>query len=242
MSVSPDATVKMLRTSGPAPIPDGLRWLESLVASHRAVLLEEPFYEVVRAAKDVDDFAWARQLLHHSTEFPKVLAARRDLNEDPRYSAFLAQHVEEEVGHSDMLTSWLERNRLVPPGETALAPVATPATVACLAHAYQAAFTGRPSEHIVALNVAVEAASFDFFNQVYPVLQRLGVEDEYWHLHTEADEFHSADGLAMLDVCDEDSPEGRSLAKWAREAAIFWGSMLNSWVGIDRWPPIPASA
>lgn len=178
---------------------------------------------------------------HHSTEFPKVLALRRDLNKDRRLAAFLTQHVEEEVGHSDMLTKWLERNDLVPVGEQPLAPVATNATVACLSHAYRAAVAAAPSEHIVALNVAVDAESFDFFNQVYPLLKTLGVEDEYWRLHTEADEFHSADGLALLEVVDDDSPEGKALAKWAREAAIFWGAMLNSWVGIDRWPPIPAT-
>jgi len=235
-------SVKQLNTSGSHEIPDGLRWLESLVASHRRILLNEPFYEVVSSATSPVDFYWARQLLHHSTEFPGVLALRRDLNKDPKYSDFLTQHVEEEVGHSVMLTEWLKRNNLVPTGEDALAPVATNATVACLSHAYKAAVTGTPSEHIVALNVAVEAASFDFFNQVYPILERLDLADEYWHLHTEADEFHSADGLAMLEEYEEGSPEGQELAKWARESAVFWGGMLNSWVGIDRWPAIPVTA
>ncbi|WP_369392987.1 iron-containing redox enzyme family protein [Streptomyces sp. CG1] len=238
MSVAP---VKQLNTSGTHEIPDGLRWLESLVASHRAILLKEPFYEVISSATSAADFSWARQLLHHSTEFPDVLALRRDLNKDHKYTDFLTQHVEEEVGHSVMLAKWLERNNLIPEGEAAHAPVATNATVACLSHAYKAAVTGNPSEHIVALNVAVEAASFDFFNQVHPILERLDLADEYWHLHTEADEFHSADGLAMLEECEAGSPEGRELAKWAREAAIFWGGMLNSWIGIDRWPAIPAS-
>lgn len=241
MVVSSGVTVKQLRTSGPGGTPEGLRWLEFLISAHREILLNEPFYEVVASATSVEEFVWARQLLHHSTEFPKVLMLRRDLNKDPRLNEFLTQHVEEEVGHSDMLAEWLHRNGLVPSGESALAPVATNATVACLGHAYKAAVSTIPAEHIVALNVAVEAASFDFFNQLFPLLKKLGVEDEYWRLHTEADEFHSADGLALLPVVDETSPEGRSLAKWGREAAVFWGAMLNSWVGIDRWPPILAS-
>jgi len=218
-----------------------MRWLEATVANHRKVLLGEPFYEIVASATSVADFYWTRQLLHHSTEFPRVLELRRDLNEDPRYSAFLAQHVEEEVGHSAMLTKWIEYHDLVPDGEAALARVATTATVACLSHAYRAAVAATPAEHIVTLNVVVEAASFDFFGQVYPQLTSMGLADEYWRLHTEADEFHSADGLALLDECAEGSPEGLGLTKWAREAAVFWGAMLNSWVGVDRWPPITAS-
>jgi hypothetical protein len=69
-------------------------------------------------------------------------------------------------------------------------------------HAYTAAITGTPAESIVALNVAVEAASYDFFNQLAPTLQELDIESWYWELHRTADEFHSADGLAMWDECE----------------------------------------
>jgi hypothetical protein len=168
-----------------------------------------------------------------------VLEARRDRNQDPRFATFFAKHVDEEEGHSAMLTEWLYLHNLVPDGETALAPVPTYATVACLAHAYHAALVGNACDHIVALNVAVEASSFDFFNQVSPLLDRLGAGAEYWRLHMELDEFHSADGLALLSACDENSAEGRALVKWAREAAAFWGAMLNSWVGVDQWPALP---
>jgi hypothetical protein len=236
--------VQRLQTSNHATIPDGLRWLEILVADYRKILLNEPFYQIATTATTIRDFAWARQLLHHSTKFPQVLALRRDLNYDhpyaSRYRKFFGQHVVEEEGHADMLKDWLTRHGLVPFGENALAPIPTNATVACLAHAYTAAVTGTPAESIVALNVAVEAASYDFFNQLAPTLQKLDIDSWYWELHRTADEFHSADGLAMLDECKPNSPQGQSLARWAREAAIFWGAMLNSWVGIDRWPPIPA--
>jgi Iron-containing redox enzyme len=244
MSATPDVDsssgVKQLSTSTRDRIPSGLRWLESLVASYRTALLKEPFYEIATSATSVSDFLWARQLLHHSTEFPRVLEARRDCNTDERYSRFFTEHVEEEVGHSDMLTAWLKANGLVPEGEEALARVPTYATVACLSHAYRAALTTPPQENIVALNVAVEAASFDFFSQLSPLLDRLGHGAVYWRLHMELDEFHSADGLALLDECEEDSAKGRTLALWARESAAFWGAMLNSWVGVDQWPSLQA--
>lgn len=238
--------VQQLRTSGPQ-IPPGLKWLQDVVAEYRAILQDEPFYEIVETAETVKDFAWARHLLRHSRTFPDVLALRRDLHYDTPNAptGFYGQHVKEEEGHADMLTDWLYHHDLIPAGETPQSPVATMATVACLSHCYTAAMTATIPENIVVLNVVTEAASHDFFTRIYPHLQRLDAEDEYWHLHTEADEFHSADGLAHLapwehELSDPDSPKGRDLTRWAREAAIFWGTMLNSWAGIDRWTPIPS--
>jgi hypothetical protein len=72
--------VQRLQTSDHTTIPDGLRWLETLVADYRKILLNEPFYQIATTATTIRDFAWARQLLHHSTKFPQVLALRRDLN------------------------------------------------------------------------------------------------------------------------------------------------------------------
>jgi hypothetical protein len=142
--------VQRLQTSNHAAIPDGLRWLETLVADCRRILLNEPFYQIATTATTIQDFAWARQLLHHSTKFPQVLALRRDLNYNhphaSRYRNFFAQHVIEEEGHADMLRNWLIQHELVPFGENALAPIPTNATVACLAHAYTAAVTGTPAE------------------------------------------------------------------------------------------------
>jgi hypothetical protein len=74
-------------TSNHATIPDGLRWLETLVADYRKILLNEPFYHIATTATTIRDFAWARQLLHHSTKFPEVLALRRDLNYDHPYAS-----------------------------------------------------------------------------------------------------------------------------------------------------------
>jgi hypothetical protein len=103
------------------------------------------------------------------------------------------------------------------------------------------AMTATNEAHIVGLNVALEAASFDFFSKAAPHLDSLGIGHEYWRVHMELDEFHSADGLALLKPVAEDSAEGRELLRVARETLLFWGFMLNSWVGVDAWPNLPRS-
>jgi hypothetical protein len=221
------------------PIPAELAWLEERIADYRQRVLDEPFFEALERAREPRDFGWARHLLHHSREFPDILALRRDRNTRPGHQPFLDEHVEAERGHADMLTEWLHTHGLVPTGEAAPAPRPTPATVACIAHAYRTALVLPSDEHIVSLNVALEAASFDFFNRASPHLDALGIGHEYWRVHMELDEFHSADGLALLTPVDEGSPEGRRLDHLARETLLFWGFMLNSWVGVDRWPHLP---
>lgn len=234
--------VKHLATSG-AVIPEGLRWLEQLVETYRAALLAEPFYAVAADASSINDLAWAKQLAHHSHGFPLVLAYRRDdFFDHPKAThlrKFFGAHVVEERGHYEMLCDWLTTWGLLKGGESPLDAPPTLATRACLGHGYLVVSTGTPAATVVTLNVATEAASHDFFTALKPVLQRLGADSWYWELHRTADEFHSADGLAHLPECEFESPQGRELARWAYESCAFWGAMLNSWVGIDRWPALP---
>lgn len=235
-------TIKQLSTSG-ATIPDGLHWLEQLVESYRKALLAEPFYDVVTAARNIEDLSWARQLAHHSYEFPFVLAMRRDnFFDHPRAThlrKFFSEHVEEESGHYDMLCEWLAVWGLLKDDESPIDTPSSLATRACLGHGYLVVSIGSSAATIVTLNVATEAASHDFFTAMKPILDRFGADSHYWELHRTADEFHSADGLAHLPECDPESRQGRELAQWAYEACAFWGFMLNSWVGVDRWPHLP---
>lgn len=230
--------------TAPIQIPDGLHWLADLVESHRKIIDDEPFFQIALDNPTLKDFGWARQLLHHSWGFPKLLAHRRDACWDhpAAPSSFFAQHVEEETGHAEMLTDWLEHYELVPRGEEAPAPVPTVATLNCLAQGYLVVDTGTIADNITVLNVVIEADSQRFFSRMYPVLDALGASDGptgYWGTHVEADIYHSAQGLAYVPPCTPDSPDGRRLARWARIAAIGWGAMLNSWVGVHQDPAIP---
>ena len=221
------------------PIPTGLEWLERRIAEDRQRILEEPFFAYLDQATTAQDFQWARHLLHHSQEFPRILAYRRDQNENPAMKDFFQEHVQVEAGHAEMLTGWLAEQGLVPSGEPAAIAIPTPATTACIAQAWRTAVTSDNSGTVVSLNAALEAASFDFFNHASPKLDSLGIGHEYWRIHVEADPFHSADGLALLKPVEESSEEGVHFALLARETLQFWGAMLNSWAGVDQWPDLP---
>lgn len=241
----------------PPAIPKGLLWLHNIILGYRAEILDQPFFDHVRGARSAEELRFPRHLLVHSRTFPLLLQHRvtsffdhpaaNPTNDPsrPKLLRFFGRHVAEEKGHADMLTRWLHAHDLVFPGEDAAVTVPTIETTACLAHCYMVVDTGTPWDTLVVLNALTEGASCDLFRTVTPEIQgRLGLRvpgNAYWDIHCEADEFHSTEGLVMIPETDPDSPAGQQYTLLAWQAAMYWGAMLNSWVGIPNTPPkIPA--
>jgi hypothetical protein len=44
---------------------------------------------------------------------------------------------------------------------------------------------------------------------------------------------------SALTPVSAESEAGRELDRIAHETLLFWGLMLNSWVGVDAWPVLP---
>ncbi|HIP48773.1 MAG TPA: hypothetical protein EYG92_07400 [Lutibacter sp.] len=89
---------------------------------------------------------------------------------------------------------------------------------------------------LVGLNSGIERCSNDFFKAIAPKMHKLGVGDEYFDVHVEADEHHSIMGLDYITKYEADSTRGKILIAKALEGIELWASMIHSWIGISTYP------
>jgi pyrroloquinoline quinone (PQQ) biosynthesis protein C len=209
-----------------------MHWLAEMVLDYRKRLSEIEFYQQVKAAKNKSDFAWVRQLLHQSTEFPLLLSLRYSLCKDANYRQYFAVHADEEHGHNEMLKGWMEQHGLMTPGEDVNAVPATVETLACIAYYYRQVLTEDELAQLVGLNAVSEGIASDFFMTIAPIVRQLGMGDEYWDIHAELDVEHSAECLEMFPDVDRESALGNKLAQIVQESFVLNAYMLNSWIGV----------
>jgi len=114
--------------------------------------------------------------------------------------------------------------------------IITKETNACVNYAYQMAIEQDREKWLVGLNSGIERYSNDFFKAIAQKMHKLGVGDEYFDVHVEADEHHSIMGLDYITKYKADSTRGKILIAKALKGIELWASMIHSWIGISTYP------
>jgi hypothetical protein len=174
----------------------------------------------------------------------ETLEAKHSWIVDPIYKAstyvknmpFYAKHAYGEADHSQMLLDWMIKHHLIENYQQARNVIITKETNACVNYAYQMAIEQDREKWLVGLNSGIERCSNDFFKAFAPKMHKLGVGDEYFDVHVEADEHHSIMGLDYIEQHDSDSVRGKILIAKALEGIELWASMIHSWIGISTYP------
>lgn len=209
-----------------------MNWLAEMILDYRNRLTKIEFYQHVKAAKNKSDFAWVRQLLHQSYEFPMLLSLRYSLCKDAQYRQYFAIHADEEHGHCEMLKNWMVQHGLMAPGEDVNTVPPTVETTSCISYYYRQVLTEDELAQLVGLNAVSEGIASDFFLTIAPIVRQHGMGDEYWDIHAELDVEHSTECLEMLPNVDRESAVGKKLAQIVKDSFVLNAYMLNSWIGV----------
>ena len=214
-------------------------WIVEPIYKASTYVKNMPFYDWIENINNVQDFKDAGcQLYYHSDTFPKVMGlmlALTPLEESPMMP-FYAKHAYGEADHSKMLLDWMIKHNIVKNYQQVREVIITKETNACVNYAYQMAIEQDREKWLVGLNSGIERYSNDFFKAIAQKMHKLGVGDEYFDVHVEADEHHSIMGLDYITKYEADSTRGKILIAKALEGIELWASMIHSWIGISTYP------
>jgi hypothetical protein len=217
-------------------IQPGWKWMEEYLHHLQKQIQEIAFYKIVSQTQSIAEFSWVKYLYYHSMEFPRILALRMALSSNPLHKEFNWDHLITERGHAELLIQWMVQHDHLPIENPIVTELPTVATIASLSHGYRLIMTDSFEAQVIGLNTALESASHHMFSTLTPILTQLGAGSSYWHIHTELDQFHSTEGLNLLDPVSEKSVQGEHLKQVVFETLTLWGAMLNSWVGVNEIP------
>lgn len=209
-----------------------MHWLAEMIMDYRKRLMDIEFYQYVKSIKDPSEFKWVRQLLHQATEFPQVLSLRYSLCRNSEYRGYFGIHVDEEIGHAEMLADWMKRHNLLGADENVHSTPITLETINAISYFYRMVLTEDEFIQLVGLNAVSEGVAADFFVTLKEIVDNLDMGDEYWDIHAGLDAEHSTECFDMFPDVDRESPLGQKLAKVVQDSMMLNAYMLNSWIGV----------
>ncbi len=211
-------------------------WIVEPIYNASRNILKTPFYEWLSSIESPVAFKnVAVPLYYHSATFPKVIGLMLGLTplSENFMMPFYAKHAYGEADHHEMLMDWMLEHNLLNKKEDIDSFYPNTETNACVNYAYQMAVEQYRDKWLVGLNSDIERCSNDFFKAISPKMHSLGVGDDYFDVHVEADEHHSIMGLEYIECQSANSIRGKALITKALEGIELWGKMINSWVGVD---------
>lgn len=211
-------------------------WIVTPVYNARQVVKNMPFYEWLNAIEDAKQLKnLTTQLYYHSLTFPKVISLMLGLSRfsDTKMITFYSQHIYSESTHHMMLMSWMLKHKILFEKSDIYNIIPSRETNSCINLAYQLAAEQDKDKWLVGINSGIESCSNDFFNSISRKLNSLGLGDEYFDIHVEADQHHSIMGLEYIDQNLLNKERKNELVKKALEAIELWAIMIHSWAGIN---------
>ncbi|WP_249383910.1 iron-containing redox enzyme family protein [Chitinivorax sp. B] len=233
-----EANYQLVSAERLVEIADRYHWIVGPIHRASEYVRQMPFFDFVERMTAAQDFkGCACQLYHHSATFPKVMGLMLGLTplSENHMMPFYAGHAFGEATHHQLLMRWMLQHRLLCEADDIGKVITTPETNACVNLAYQMAVEQDRDKWLVALNCGIERCSNDFFKAVAPKMHRLGVGDEYFNIHVEADEHHSIMGLEHISATSSAARREVLIAK-ALEGITLWAAMLHSWIGMTAVP------
>lgn len=215
------------------------KWITEPIYHASNAVLKMPFVDWLNAIQSPMEFKQAAlQLYYHSATFPKIMGLMLGLTpmSENHMMPFYAKHAFGEADHHALLMNWMLRHKLISSPQELDFVIPTIETNACVNYAYQMALIQDREKWLVGLNSGIERCSNDLFKLLSPKMHSMGAGDDYFDIHTEADEHHSIMGLDYISSHDPQSFRGKELITKALEGISLWASMLHSWIDIDFHP------
>lgn len=212
------------------------RGLIEIVDRAAATSRSMPFFQKMATARGIADFAWTRELFHHSRTLTRFIGLALSHESDDEMMRFYAGHLIEEAPHSGWLADWMMLHGLVSAPDEPVRHPPGRATLACIEYGRRLASDYDREAWLVGINCGIEKCSHTFFSFVEPIARRLGLGHKYFSAHVEADIYHSTEALVFVPPLEPATPRAIYLRDLVLEGISLWCGMLNSWVGSDEVP------
>jgi hypothetical protein len=215
------------------------KWIADPIQQASNTILDSVFFKWINTISDPKEFGQAaKQLYFHSVTFPKcmsLMCAFTPLT-DSKMLPFYTGHAFTEADHHLILMEWMIKHGILKNEKEIHQVLPSIETNACVNLGYQIAVEQDKEKWIVTINSGIELCSHLFFKVIAKKMHEIGAGHHYFDIHVEADEYHSIMGFKHINSYDPKSFRGSQLIAAALEGISLWGSMINSWIGVDYRP------
>jgi hypothetical protein len=206
-----------------------MEWLVDYAITRRNAVCRNAFFQALPSMDEAALRRWLPSLEFFGHRFIQALMLRAGVcpKDSPLLHTFL-KHAHEEGPHADQIWRWMEAHDyghcVEPTLETfELAEL-------CLWSAREE----RGDEQVVRLNLGGEAYAESFFQQMEPVIDRLGINDsDYWVVHR-GDHVHMRMGVEHMHPVSRDGAFGATYRQTIDVTAMAFHRMFMSWFKIAR--------